>query len=640
MTQYIYLISGKIYTGKTTLAQYLVNTYPNEYVELTLAKLLKVITFKLLKHFNVPIDSVEDLDDRVKKETYRFHMQHIATECFRDTFGQDFWCQQLEPLVREQLASGKNVIISDVRFPNEQQYFKTHFKDYLVRCVMLKRPCADSVPTTHSSEDTTKLSVDIEIDNNGTLEEFYNNINGAFITDVMNTSNSSADLSDSLVDIEEPNEVEVCERACNIVEKEMDSIISAPDVVEKNTLEHANNAPTLIANDSSFNNLMHQNNNKNSSIGLGEIGEAYVLELIRKIRPKNDTYDTSSNAHVADLHSIDYTHNIHWVIEVKNKDNLTKNDIDKFRDDIKNVSDANIKQNTKVIGLFLSIRSISIPRIGDVYVSRNEIYLSKNYFTPEILEIVFSFVEQYKECFNITQTKETTATEYVLSPKLISLFALLNTEYQRINNEVRLLAEMKDHAKQDLANIEELTLNAQLRQRLIYLLNEQVKQFEPIISSSTYDEQYNQFIDELRNAKSKDKVQKGITLKHYPELSDQINKLSWKTFLDQSWALAQNTSDDLNDGTNNSGNNDTSNNVNTNASSLCEEYVEHIRAKLKTEEQLQQFNQYLSDVKNNNKITRAQFMKNYPSITLFKSHSLNFTEFKKMTIEYAKTHSI
>ena len=554
----VILVSGKAGSGKSTFAQYLVKKNPEQFVEFTLAAKLKQITFKLLKLFNMPIDSIEDLDNRQTKEKYRHYLQQIGTEVMRSTFGDNFWCQQIANDILTALKSDKIVIISDIRFQNEQQYLYSQFaQDYKIYTVKIHRSIDDNIKSTHSSENASSIICQYNINNDNSIEQFYKMIDDIVFNQLKLipksfTTNSSTD--DELIELPEVEPItdEVVERAVPVIELPNTDKLKYSDPIGGDETEYyklSNNKQiqNIVANDKKFINMMTSNNTQNGSQQLGVIGESYVLELIQQqIRPKNETILVSSMPHVADIHSIDHINNIFWVIEVKNKGTLTPEDVDKFKRDLKRMTQQNIQSNLQVVGLFLSLRSLSIPKIGDVYITGNEIYLSKSYFTPEILKVVFSFVEQWKELMNpsITNNKQE-SINYVIPAQTLELFALLNTEYQHINRDVELYDSMRHNCSENLQHIEELTISAKMKQRLIYCLNQQISNNPTdgeVIAQSTEDAQYNMLIDYLKGQTSKSSIKKQTILQRYPTLTTQINRVGWNEFRDTVWELSHKSS--------------------------------------------------------------------------------------------------
>ena len=539
----VILLSGKAGSGKTTFANHLHKTYPDTYFTFALADKLKELTYKLLKIFDVPIASPADLDNRETKERYRSYMQLIGTEAIRSTFGNDFWCEQLYKEIDACVSNGFCAIISDVRFPDEQEYFRSRFPD--CKCVMIRRDAVDNIKATHSSENTDKLRIDEVMFNNGTIEEFEHLIDCAFGTkEVSNTDNVSDDqLIDLPEEIELP-EVPIVERAM-ILESDNEDYTIKPTDQMKDKFVHSS-AP-IAANDSKFISMMTTNNDKNSSQQLGVIGEHYVLELLQQIKPRNETILVSTMPHVADLHSIDYINNIFWVIEVKNKSNLTPEDVDKFKRDLERMTQQHANDKLKCIGLFLSLRSTSIPKIGDLYVDGNEIYLSKTYFTPETVKIVFNFVEQYQTLLNAKNNSTTltggnteTTSRPAFTAEDLELLALLNTEYQHLTRDIELYTSIRSNCSANLQHVEELTASARMKQRLIYCLNRQLSASDDIIDRTTESIQYNAFIDYIKTQSNKNNIKKTLILQRFPALMTSINRIGWNEYRDEAWATAKN----------------------------------------------------------------------------------------------------
>ena len=591
------LTSGHVFVGKDTFVDYLVSKYEGKAVKLSLAAKLKTLTFKLLQTFNISIDSIEELDNRETKEKYRYYLQHIATECIRSTFGKNFWCKQIVHEVRSNLQAGNIVIISDVRFKNEQEYFQRKFNSYPIYKVLIKRQIADNVNSTtssHSSEDTSQLTFNYAINNDSTIENFHQQIDE--FCDKFNLN----EPDEHLIDLPEPDE---------------DTIVVERSPIEPTINIESNNQ---AFNDSAFIAKMNEHNNSNTSQYTGVIGEEYVLNLIRNhVRPENETNIISHQAHVADLESFDDVHHIRWVIEVKNKDNLTRNDVDKFKSDVLNITKQNTSRNVQVVGLFVSLRSNSIPRIGDLFISKNEIYLSKSFVSVDALKIVFSFVEQYSDLFNTNQSTPTASNqsiEYVLPERTIRLMSALNTDYQRTSKDIELYDEMKRNCKSNLANLEELTISAQLRKRLISLLDEHLNVFEPIIETSTADYQYQQFVDSLKSVSNVKNIQKQQTIRRYPLLIEQINKSSWEDYKTEAFKLAH--KDDM------------TNSMTNSMTNLVSSSDPELYSSLEPEEQLivdrinneteytvfKSYMKYLSTKSDLKTITKSDLTKNYNSI--------------------------
>ena len=168
----ILLVTGKTGADKTTLISSLLADNHN-FVDFALADKLKELTFKLLKLFKVDIKELDDLYDDNKYD-YREYLQQIGTECCRNVFGDNFWCKLLDEDIEKALKDGKNVIISDIRYPNEINYFKNKYSNYQVFTVKVVRK--DSETNDHSSEkEVDNIDANITIKNDLT-DSFYDKI--------------------------------------------------------------------------------------------------------------------------------------------------------------------------------------------------------------------------------------------------------------------------------------------------------------------------------------------------------------------------------------------------------------------------------------------------------------------------------
>ena len=165
----IILVTGKSGSGKSTLSKYIVDNY-DSYIEVALADKLKQLTFKLLQLFDVKIDSIDDLYNIETKNKYRKYLQNIGTECCRDVFGDDFWCDMLK------LDLSKNIIISDIRYANEMNYFMNKYSDHDIISIKVVKKNSSTTFNNHSSElDIDQLQTDFTIENDFT-DSFFKKI--------------------------------------------------------------------------------------------------------------------------------------------------------------------------------------------------------------------------------------------------------------------------------------------------------------------------------------------------------------------------------------------------------------------------------------------------------------------------------
>lgn len=118
-------------SGKDTIANYLVDKYG--FIKLSFASAVKdvvAITFswnrKLLEGdteesriFRETIDDWWSAKLNIPNFTPRIALQKIGTDIFRNNLDQNIWVDIVERKIKDYINSNKNVVISDLRFPNE-----------------------------------------------------------------------------------------------------------------------------------------------------------------------------------------------------------------------------------------------------------------------------------------------------------------------------------------------------------------------------------------------------------------------------------------------------------------------------------------------------------------------------------------
>ncbi len=122
-------------------------------------------------------DGFVDAKEYIAVLTARQFLQRYGTEAHREVFGSDFWVQQLfAQLDREAGFGGTgwgNVVFTDARFDNELQAIRA-VGGINIRILRGDMESADG----HASEAPPNMSlIDMTIDNNGTYEELYDQLN-------------------------------------------------------------------------------------------------------------------------------------------------------------------------------------------------------------------------------------------------------------------------------------------------------------------------------------------------------------------------------------------------------------------------------------------------------------------------------
>lgn len=126
-------VVGFIGSGKNTVAKYLSDE--KNFQTLSFAEPLKEmvsIVFgwdkKLLDGLTDESRSFREMEDDWwseklgKRITPRFMLQYMGTEVFRNTISKEIWIHVLDNKINR--AGDKNIVIPDVRFPNEIQFIR------------------------------------------------------------------------------------------------------------------------------------------------------------------------------------------------------------------------------------------------------------------------------------------------------------------------------------------------------------------------------------------------------------------------------------------------------------------------------------------------------------------------------------
>lgn len=599
----ILLITGESGSGKSFASKYLSDS--RGWTEYAFADDLKSLTFELLKLFNVKIDSVNDLYNVEAKNKYRKYLQQIGTECCRKVFGDDFWAERVVNKMENDIKEGKTCIISDLRYKNEQDYIKKHFGNKCkIHTVLIVNEegerlsllhtndtkAKDKTITMHSSEqDFYNLQIDSTIYNRKD-EDFYAELDEtiALLIDEESTNESTNELLNTSIE-EPPNEPTNESTSANIEEQTnestsanvnksananidestnantnddididislppIDDSVSSSPIISRNvniSTEDINNKIQTVTNAFSNSSTSQSiiNPSVHSSYILGHIGEESVAEIIGNIRPEFETTVVSSTGHVADIHATDLKNNIKYIFEIKLKQNITKNDVDKFEFDIKHIKESESKNSYQIVGIFVSLNSDKIPSIGNLLVSKDKIYLTRKYFSENILDLIFRLVETYYvSLFNAQINSSigggTTSgisssqpipqiVKYEVPPNVLQLIVQLRAEYISLTREMELYTSIKSSSEQNLLSVQELISKLVVKQQFIKFINEEFGDILPIVKDDliTSDE------DELRNYilsnKRKD-IKKKDLLAKFPTLQTKIASMKIEDLINE-----------------------------------------------------------------------------------------------------------
>jgi hypothetical protein len=174
---------GRAGSGKDTCARYLAHRFPNARVRWFAGALKEgdqhffgFSDEQLYGSLKMVVDPHWRITPRVAlqlvgTELFRKELPRLLRERFPDMaveLGDNIWLKRLLKDIREDDAAGIITVIADCRFPNESAFIKEHGG---IR-IRINRP--GLVKMEHDSERfIDELEVDVEIENDGTLEELY-----------------------------------------------------------------------------------------------------------------------------------------------------------------------------------------------------------------------------------------------------------------------------------------------------------------------------------------------------------------------------------------------------------------------------------------------------------------------------------
>lgn len=529
----IILVTGKSGSGKSTLSKYIVDNY-DSYIEVALADKLKQLTFKLLQLFNVKIDSIDDLYNVNTKNKYRKYLQNIGTECCRDVFGDDFWCDMLK------LDLSKNIIISDIRYVNEMNYFMNKYSDHDIISIKVVKKNSSTTFNNHSSElDTDQLQTDFTIENDFTdsfFKKIDDTLNDYLIRKLVNsfekqepTRSLTRDLTqylakESTQDLMKDNDEKGLTQSLTqeSTQESTQGLVKEP--IRALTQDFSKDEARDLTQDLGENEQVHDKDNETyklqySSYSLGRIGENDVWEIIERIRPEYETTIVSSTGHLADIHSIDYNNNIKYIIEIKLKQQITKEDVNKFDRDLENAKHS--ETSLKIIGLFISLNSDKIPSIGSMKIFSDKIYLTRNYFSENSLDLIFRLIETYSL---LIEGHEKTNVHYEISSNVLELVAKLRAEYVNLTKEMEMYLNMKNNTEQNLLCIQELIGRLVLKEQFIKFINTEFSDILPTINDDLISKQENDMRAYIQST-SKKSIKKKDLLNRFPALSTKIGSM-------------------------------------------------------------------------------------------------------------------
>jgi hypothetical protein len=172
----IVVFTGKKRSGKTTAGKYLVEKH--NYVRMRFAQTLKDMLYEFgLTDAEVDGELKELPCVKLGGKTPVQAMQTLGTEWGRDCMYLGIWTDALNRELEFHIEMGlKRFVIDDLRFLNEKEYIDKLREKYNVLVIGIER--VRTVVGEHRSEtEMDNILSDRGIENNGSIEELYKNVN-------------------------------------------------------------------------------------------------------------------------------------------------------------------------------------------------------------------------------------------------------------------------------------------------------------------------------------------------------------------------------------------------------------------------------------------------------------------------------
>ena len=266
-----------------------------------------------------------------------------------------------------------------------------------------------------------------------------------------------------------------------------------------------------------------------SSYSLGRIGENIVLNTLKTINPSvYDVNMVSSTGHVGDIHVTDKNNMIKYLIEVKEKGVITKDDLTKFDKDIEQLKNTNGLLYKRIIGIFISLESNVIPSIGRYKITADKIYLSKEMFSKDSMVIIFSMFET--ACYLNESTKN--MVKYDIPIKVYELISRLRIEYNTIINEEDIYKSMITNCENNLLSLSTLQRNNLIKKDFIKFINNEFSNILPIIDNNLNTKEEERLKEYIKTHKKKDLLKK-ILINEFPSYVTEISSMKLNDFINK-----------------------------------------------------------------------------------------------------------
>ena len=279
-------------------------------------------------------------------------------------------------------------------------------------------------------------------------------------------------------------------------------------------------------------NIMQQQINQRSSIynstisstHKGYVGEESIVELFKTIYPKFEIIRVSATGHLADIHVIDHKYKIKFIVEVKLKENITKEDVVKYYKDVESIKEN--EDNYYIIGLFLSINSDTIISVGQYKVSFDHVFLTREFINENTMRLLIDTIRLHVH--NMTQPnnipQQTQKVEYIIPQMVTNLLFNLKRQIVQCRNDRDIYDNIKNNANQIITNLYELYNSLNIREDIIQMINSELKDVNSSVDDTIKNKEKDAFREYIRTH-PKTKIKKADLLKQFPGMQTEIGSM-------------------------------------------------------------------------------------------------------------------
>ena len=151
----------------------------------------------------------------------------------------------------------------------------------------------------------------------------------------------------------------------------------------------------------------------------------------------------------------------------------------------------------------------------------DKIYLTRNYFSENSLDLIFRLIETYSL---LIEGHEKTNVHYEISSNVLELVAKLRAEYVNLTKEMEMYLNMKNNTEQNLLYIQELIGRLVLKEQFIKFINTEFSDILPTINDDLISKQENDMRAYIQST-SKKSIKKKDLLNRFPALSTKIGSM-------------------------------------------------------------------------------------------------------------------